>query len=145
MCVGATPRRYFTPRASTPSWVRNPTVSHYRILRTLLICGQGESEELVSAYEGLLRVEGENEPPIGVMVDLTDGRMRVSAGDIEVADWSLDEVRISALLDGFHVRAEGDEVVLEIEDEGHFALDLGLKSGHPALRRKMAALMRDDD
>jgi hypothetical protein len=99
----------------------------------------------VSAYEGLLRVEGEDEPPIGVMVDLTDGRMRVSAGDIEVADWSLDEVRISALLDGFHVRAEGDEVVLEIEDEGHFALDLGLKSGHPALRRKMAALMRDDD
>lgn len=98
----------------------------------------------MSAYEGLLRLEGEDEPPVSVVVDLEGGRMRVWSGPIEVADWSLDDIRVVAHLDGFHIRADGEEVVLEVEDDGHFALDLGLRSGHPALRRKMAALMRDD-
>lgn len=98
----------------------------------------------MSAYEGLLRLEGEDEPPVSVVVDLEGGRMRVWSGAIEVADWSLDDIRVVAHLDGFHIRADGEEVVLEVEDDGHFALDLGLRSGHPALRRKMAALMRDD-
>jgi hypothetical protein len=89
-------------------------------------------------------LEGEDEPPVSVVVDLDGGRMRVRSGAIEVADWSLDDIRVVAHLDGFHVRADGEEVVLEVEDDGHFALDLGLRSGHPALRRKMAALMRDD-
>lgn len=100
----------------------------------------------MTAYEGRLWMEGEeNEPPVDVVVDLTDGRMRVSAGDIEVAEWPMEEIRVNALIDGFHIRAGGEEVVIDVEDDGHFALDLGLRSGHPALRRKMSALLRDDD
>jgi hypothetical protein len=42
------------------------------------------------------------------------------------------------------VRAEGEEIVLDVEDEAHFALDLGLRNAHPQLRKKMSALLRDD-
>jgi hypothetical protein len=61
-----------------------------------------------------------------------------------VADWSREEFRIQALTDGFHVRAEGEEVVLDISDDARFAIELGLRSAHPALRRRMSALMRND-
>jgi hypothetical protein len=98
----------------------------------------------MSEYEGVLRVEGESDPPVHVTIDLTGDRMKLKAGDVEVADWSRDEFRVRALTDGFHVRAEGEEVVLDISEDARFAIDLGLKSAHPTLRRRMAALMRDD-
>jgi len=79
-----------------------------------------------------------------VTIDLTGDRMKVMAGDVEVADWSRDEFRVRALTDGFHVRAEGEEVVLDVHDDARFAIELGLKSAHPLLRRRIAALMRDD-
>ncbi len=97
----------------------------------------------MSTFEGRLRVEGDTGPEIGVEIDLDGERLRVAAGEVEIADWSLEEIRVAALQDGFHVRAEGEEVVLEVEDDGHFAIDLGLKTAHPALRRKMAALLRE--
>lgn len=98
----------------------------------------------MSAYEGRLRISGENEPPLGVEIDLTDDRLVVTAGDVEVGDWSRDELRISALQDGFHLRAEGEEVILDVTEDARFALDLGLRNAHPNLRRRMSALMRDD-
>lgn len=98
----------------------------------------------MSAYEAWLRISGEDEPPLGVEIDLTDERLAVRAGDVQVGDWSRDEIRIAALQDGFHLRAEGEEIILDVTDDARFALDLGLRNAHPGLRRRMAALMRDD-
>jgi hypothetical protein len=53
-------------------------------------------------------------------------------------------MRIQALPDGFHIRAEGEAIVLDVTDDAEFALELGLRNAHPALRRRMSALMRDD-
>lgn len=99
----------------------------------------------MSSYEGHLRIEGDPQPPVGVEIDLTGERMRVTSGDMALADWSLEEIRVSALTDGFHVRAEGEEVILEVPEDGRFAIELGLRTAHPALRRRMSALMRDDE
>lgn len=98
----------------------------------------------MSEFQGLLRMGDATERPMSIEVDLTDDRMRLTAGDVEVADWSRDEFRIQALPDGFHVRAEGEEVVLDIREDAKFALELGLRTAHPVLRRKMSALLRDD-
>ena len=98
----------------------------------------------MTAYDAVLRIEGENEAPVHVEIDLTDDRMTLTAGEVEVADWARNEMRVSALPDGFHIRAEGEAIVLHVEDDAHFALDLGLRTAHPVLRRKMAALLRDD-
>ena len=99
----------------------------------------------MSAYEALLRMQGTDEPPISVLIDLTDDqRVVVSAGEVEVGDWAREEVRISAEPDGFHLRVEGEELLLDVSDDARFALDLGMRNAPPILRRRMAALLRDD-
>jgi hypothetical protein len=99
----------------------------------------------VVAYDAKLRITGIDDAPIRVVVDLTDDRLTMTAGDVELAAWPRDEIRISALQDGFHIRAEGEEVVLDITDDARFAIDLGLRQAHPLLRRRMAALLREYD
>jgi hypothetical protein len=99
----------------------------------------------MTAYEARLQIEGEDTQPVPVMVDLTDGRLTMSIGTEQVAEWHRDNMRIQALPDGFHIRAEGEAVVLDVTDEARFALELGLKNAHPALRQKMAALLRNDN
>lgn len=99
----------------------------------------------MSEFKGMLRIGDDTEAPMGVEIDLTDDRMRLTASGIEVADWARDEFRVQALLDGFHVRAEGEEVILDVSDDAQFAIELGLRTAHPGLRRRMSALMRTDD
>lgn len=107
--------------------------------------GRIEGDEM-STYHGSLRVPGETGPGLGVVVDLTDGRIRIAAGEAEIGDWARDEVRIHADDDGFHLRAEGEEVILDVsDDDAAFAVDYGLRAAPPLLRRRMAALMRDRD
>ena len=98
----------------------------------------------MSTYEGSLRIPGDDGPPLAVTIDLTEERLRVSAGDSEIGDWSKSEIRVNALPDGFHLRAEGEEVLLDITDDAQFAVDLGLRTAPPHLRRRMSALMRSD-
>lgn len=99
----------------------------------------------MTAFQGRLRIDGEKEAPVRVEIDLTGDRLKLSTSGIEVADWARDDVRVTALADGFHVRAEGEMIVLDVTDDARFALELGLRTAHPLLRRKMSALMRDDD
>ncbi|MGH8872704.1 MAG: hypothetical protein ACRDWS_12070 [Acidimicrobiia bacterium] len=98
----------------------------------------------MTAYDARLRMERTDEAPISVLIDLTDDRLTMRSGEIEVADWARDEIRVSALPDGFHVRAEGEEIILDVAEDARFALDLGLRNAPPILRRRMAALLRDD-
>lgn len=98
----------------------------------------------MTAYEAQLQIEGEGTSPLPVTVDLRGDRMIMSIGDEEVAEWSRDEMRISALPDGFHIRAEGESVILDVTDDAKFAVELGLRNAHPALRQRMAALLRSD-
>jgi len=99
---------------------------------------------LMTAYDAQLKLGGTDEAPIRVLIDLTDDRITMTAGEIEVADWGRDQVRISAYPDGFHVRAEGEEIILDVTDDAKFALDLGLRNAPPILRRHMSALLRSD-
>jgi hypothetical protein len=98
----------------------------------------------MGTYFGALRVPGERGPGLGVVIDLTDSRIRIAAGSAEIGDWTRDEVRVHADDDGFHLRAEGEEVILDLTEDARFAVDYGLRSAPPLLRRRMAALMRDD-
>jgi len=98
----------------------------------------------MSRFEARLRMYGDAGPPLGVAVDISDRRMHVKSGDTEVADWSMDEIRVSALEDGFHIRAEGEDIVLEVEDDARFAVELGLRNAHPDLRKRMAQIIRGE-
>lgn len=96
-------------------------------------------------YSGFLHLSGDTEPPIKVEIDLSEERLAMKAGDVEVADWALDEIRVSAIDEGFRVRAEGEELILEVEEDGRFAVDLGIRAAPPTLRRRIAAALRSEE
>ena len=96
----------------------------------------------MSSYEGSLRMRGDDGPGIPVVIDLRDDRLGIVAGDLEIADWTRQEVRINADVDGIHLRAEGEEVVLDLTRDAEFALEVGLRQAPPPLRRRMAQLLR---
>ncbi|HEY7584225.1 MAG TPA: hypothetical protein VIB78_11505 [Acidimicrobiia bacterium] len=98
----------------------------------------------MAAYEARLRMDASDPTQISVSVDLTDERFKMRAGDTEIADWSRREIRVAAQPDGFHVRAEGEEIILDVTDDAAFALALGLRNAPPLLRRRMSALMRSE-
>lgn len=76
----------------------------------------------MTSFDARLRLIGESGLPLGVEVDITGERMLVSSGKRVVADWPLDEITISLLADGFHIDAEGEEIVLNVSDERRFTI-----------------------
>ena len=97
----------------------------------------------MSSYQGLLRMVGDDGPGLPITIDLRDDRLAINAGDSAIGDWTRDELRIMAENDGIHIRAEGEEIVLELERDAEFAVEVGLRTAPPVLRRRMAQLMRD--
>jgi len=97
----------------------------------------------MSRYEGSLRMQGEDGPGLAITVDLRDSGLSIRAGDVDIADWRREEVRINAETDGIHIRAEGEEVVLDLAKDAEFAVEAGLRSAPPLLRRRMAQLLRE--
>ena len=98
----------------------------------------------MSEYDARLRIEGDREPPLSVVVDLTDDKLKLSAGNEELAAWDRQGMRVSALPDGFHIMAEGEAIVLDVTEDARFALELGMRNAHPTLRRRMSALLREE-
>lgn len=82
----------------------------------------------MTSFDARLRLAGQPGFPLGVEIDLTGDRMVVTAGDRELADWSVREIQVLAKSDGFHIEAEGEEVVLNVSDSTRFADELGLDS-----------------
>lgn len=99
----------------------------------------------MTSYDAQLQIEGDDTQKLPVVVDLTDSKLTMMIGSQEVAAWERDQMRIAAMPDGFHIRAEGEAIILDVGEDARFALELGLKNAHPALRRRMSALLREDD
>lgn len=97
----------------------------------------------MSDFEGVLRTVTDRNVAIRVTIDLTDERLRLVNGDSEIANWSLDEIRVNAMSDGFHIKAEGEEVILDLTEDAEFAVALGLGSAPVDLARRMS-MVRDN-
>lgn len=98
----------------------------------------------MGTFEGSLKLPGEVGPGLSVVIDLTDDKISLRAGSGDIGSWPRGQVRINALDDGFHLRAEGEEVILDVTDDARFALACGLTAGPPLLRRKMSAILRQE-
>ena len=96
----------------------------------------------MSRYDGSMRLTDRSDVPLEVTVDLTDERMLLHTSSSIIGDWALEELLIRGEDDGFHVRVEGEEVVITTNDDPGLALELGLRSASPRLRRLMAARRR---
>lgn len=80
----------------------------------------------MTSFDARLRLLNQPGFPLLVEVDLTGERMVVTTSGRELADWSLDEIEVLSRSDGFHVQAEGEEVVLNVMDGIRFARELGI-------------------
>lgn len=96
----------------------------------------------MAGFAGVLRTPTQRDNEIQIDIDLTDDRLRLRSGDTEIADWSLDEIQVNARPDGFHVRAEGEEIILDLTEDAEFAVALGLNSAPVGLARRMS-MVRD--
>ena len=90
---------------------------------------------------GSVRMAGERGRGLTVQIELGDETLSLIAPDgSEIGTWPLSEVGISSQPDGFHLRIEGEEVVLTTEDDARFALALGITTSTNRLARQMARL-----
>jgi hypothetical protein len=88
----------------------------------------------VSSYNARLRLPGQSRIPLGVEVDISDELITLEAGERKVAQWSLKNIDIDYLSDGFHIRADDEEVVLSVSESARFASELGVTPVRPTPR-----------
>jgi|FLYL01.1.fsa_nt_gi hypothetical protein len=94
-------------------------------------------------FSGQLRLPHEHGQGVRVHIDLTDDRIRITSGPVEIGDWPVAEVSVAAKEDGFHLMAEGEEVVVRTDDDPGFAVALGVRNAPPLLRRKISERLRE--
>lgn len=96
-------------------------------------------------FNGSLRLPDEVGPGLHVLIDLTDEHhIQITAASELIGEWPLEAVGIRASDDGFHLMAEGDEVVFRTDNDPAFALAVGLRHAPTLLRRQMSELLRYD-
>lgn len=93
---------------------------------------------------GTVRMAGETNTGIRVEVHLDDETMSLVSPYGELGRWPLMGLGIAARVDGFHIKVEGEELVLSTNDDARFAIAVGLRStSSPRLVRQLAHA-RDD-
>lgn len=95
--------------------------------------------------DGVVQIKGENGPGLPVKVRAESGRLRLISGQDLVGDWSIGDLGISALHDGFSIRAEGEEFTLRADDDALLAEEFGVAAASPRMARKVAALHNPDE
>ncbi len=80
----------------------------------------------MSSFNARLRLPGQTRLPLGVEVDIGHERMTLTAGERTVAVWALEELDVTALSDGFHIKVDGEEVVLNVAESTKFASELSV-------------------
>jgi hypothetical protein len=95
-------------------------------------------------FDGSLKLAG-TEAPVRVAIDLTDDHvMRITAEEIEIGQWKIGHLAVKALDDGFHMIADGEELIIRTDNDPAFALAVGIRNAPTQLRRQMSDLMRYD-
>ena len=82
-------------------------------------------EQMMSSFNARLRLTGESRIILGVLVDVADGSITVTSAQREIATWSLDEIEVRQLVDGFHIIHGDQEVVLGVTEPIGFASAVG--------------------
>ena len=86
----------------------------------------------MSSFDGRLRLPGQAKLPLAVEIDVSQERMRLTAGEETVADWPLERLEVDARPDGFHITVDDEQVVLSVTDAPKFAKELNLPSRPPS-------------
>ena len=81
----------------------------------------------MSTFSARLHMPGRARLPLGVEIDIQHERMTLTSGTRKVAVLPLEDLDVTARSDGFHLKIDGEEVVLIVGDSTRFAAALGIK------------------
>lgn len=93
----------------------------------------------MTPFNARLRLPGQSRIPLGVEVDVSDEQITLRTGERKLAQWNLAEVDIDYLSDGFHIKVDGEEVVLSVSESSQFASALGVTASRPTPKPVAAA------
>ncbi len=82
----------------------------------------------MSSFNARLRLP-HSKLPLGVEVDISHERMTLTSGERTVAAWPLEKLEVDNLADGFHIKVDGDDFVLNVTDSVKFATEVGIDKG----------------
>ncbi|MEX0865591.1 MAG: hypothetical protein WD269_12090 [Acidimicrobiia bacterium] len=88
---------------------------------------------------GIVVMKGETGPGVHVTVMADSGRLRIESSTGVVGDWSIHDIGLNVLDEGFAIRAEGEEFLLKADDDVGIAEELGVAAASPRMARKLAA------
>jgi hypothetical protein len=83
-------------------------------------------------FSASLKVPGDTSS-LPATVNIDDGRLRVASGDHEIGNWALVDIDLTPGVEGVHVSAEGEELILQFGDSAAFEEAAGLNG-----RKKVA-------
>jgi hypothetical protein len=86
---------------------------------------------MMSSFNARLRLPGQSKLPLGVEVDIQHERMTLTSGERTVAAWPIEKLEVVSHSDGFHIRVDGEVMVLNVADSSRFAAELGIDK-HPS-------------
>jgi hypothetical protein len=90
---------------------------------------------------GSVKMAGETGRGVDVLIELEEEQLTLAAsGGGVIGRWPLSEVGVSSRPDGFHLRLEGEEIVLNTDDDARFAIAIGMSTPTNRLARQMAML-----
>ena len=93
---------------------------------------------------GTVRMMGETDSTIRVEIHLEDEELRLVSRHGELGRWPLSDIGVAAKLDGFHLRIEGEELIVATNDDARFALALGIRSTMSPRLNRLLASARDN-
>lgn len=97
-------------------------------------------------YTGRITVPGVVDRPLDVDIDLDNEVLSIRSEEGEIGRWDFHALPLRGRDVGFDISIDGEWGHLDTNDDGGFAIDLGLHSAPPRLRRLMLAKLaqRDD-
>ena len=94
---------------------------------------------------GTLQLTGETGPELPVRVQIDDDWLKLTTAEETVGHWPLADIGIRDRRKGFSIRAEGEEILLTVDDEVGFAGAVGLAAATPRVARKLAAASNPEE
>lgn len=92
----------------------------------------------MSSFTGKILMPDLVETGVSVIVDIEAETLSIRSGTNIIGTWPLSQIGIRGEDDGFHLRVEGEELVLVTTDEAGFALAVGMRSASPIMRRRIS-------
>jgi hypothetical protein len=99
----------------------------------------------MGTFTGSLRAIGDVKA-LPATIELEGGRLSIASGETEIGSWELKEIDLEPIPTGYRMAAEGDQILIELEDVHSFseALEMGKKRRLLARNRKSSAQTRPE-